>query len=1241
MTITKTPSLPGTGLRAKFLSPFAKAAALCIAAGALAHSQTAYFMSSGDFTETFDDIADTAAWPDGFLSSEPWAPVAPGGEDPIPSPTRITNSTTALLDGTSSSGGVQRGPGNIYLLSTGGNPGNTSSAAIDLLLDFTNRNAGSLSFDAATVFNGATNSNREGELRLYYTTDGSNWTHITGGGLPYTATNYVEGSQAVSVFLPADLNEAASARFRFYYYNKSSETTVTGSRPKISIDNLLVTSTSAGPDETDPTLAALSPDNGDMSAPIAEPLAISFSEPVVAGAGNVTLYASSAPSVPVQTFPAATGNFQGAMVSFSPTASLDYATSYFVVVDADAFQDGAGNPFGGIPSGEWVFITEEEPLPTPPLIVSLSPESNGTPATAGDVSLSIEYDSNVVAGSGTLSVFDLNDFANENPIATFDINDPADVTIVDNVVTFAAFPATAGVTHNIIAPAGLLRSAEGGIDSQGFGFGDGDVIWFFDVEAPDTTPPVIVSTKPQNGPGASVSNVLVATFDENVTLGSGPWTITVFDVTADETLATFTEADTTSVSALGADLSITLGANLAFENEYRVTLSADVVMDAEGNLSGEVTGDSWRFTTGGPFEAGRIVISQAYGGGGNSGATLTNDFVELHNRSGEPVSVDGWSVQYTSASGSSWNVTPLTGTIQPGGYYLIQQAAGAGGTTALPAPDATGTAAMAGTNGKVALMNSVIPLDVPDPTGDPGLSDFLGYGSANAFEGTGAAPVLSNTTAAIRLVNGSQDTNDNSADFITGSPAPRNSATTPFIPENDGSGIALASNASPSAGSLTGSAIFPSMASGQSVKIDLIGSLQGVDLKTVAIVVPSDFGTPLAENISSTGGTVSVEGNTVTISGATVSTTTGLTVTLSGLTAPDVSADPDDTGTRMFTVRTASEGGILKDLVSSPSVRVAMPVADLATLRAVSLPSPKAYLIPNEVLVTYVESGNFRNQHYIQDSTAGILIDDQPVTLGASYLTGDGLENLAGTLSVFGGVLQFNPIAATAAVSSTGNTPAPILLSLSELNANPLTYQSRLVRVNGVAFQDATGNFANNSVHVLTQGDDTFAFRTFFNAEHSGTAIPSGNLDLIGIVRNLADASAECLSPRSLADFITTPVMQPDYLEWAGLYAGGGAANEDFNGDGVPNGVAYFFGAKTSGFVATPGIVDGSITFPRDSSLTDVSFVVQTSDDLVGWDDVLAENLDLSDPNFITYVLPDAPAPFFVRIAVTVAPPAS
>jgi predicted extracellular nuclease len=174
-----------------------------------------------------------------------------------------------------------------------------------------------------------------------------------------------------------------------------------------------------------------------------------------------------------------------------------------------------------------------------------------------------------------------------------------------------------------------------------------------------------------------------------------------------------------------------------------------------------------------------VVISQVYGGGGNSGATYTHDFVELYNTSSASVSLAGWSVQYASSAGTTWNVTTLSGSIAPGRYYLVQQAAGAGGTTPLPAPDATGNAAMSGTAGKVALVRNataVTGTGCPLPSG--AIEDYVGYGGAtpNCFEGSGGAPTLSNLTAAVRGGNGAIDTDNNASDFVAAAPTPRNSA---------------------------------------------------------------------------------------------------------------------------------------------------------------------------------------------------------------------------------------------------------------------------------------------------------------------------------------------------------------------------------------------------------------------------------------------------------------------------------
>lgn len=173
-----------------------------------------------------------------------------------------------------------------------------------------------------------------------------------------------------------------------------------------------------------------------------------------------------------------------------------------------------------------------------------------------------------------------------------------------------------------------------------------------------------------------------------------------------------------------------------------------------------------------------VVISQVYGGGGNAGSVFKNDFIEVFNGGSAPVSLTGWSVQYSSAAGTSWQVTQLSGSLAPGQYYLVQESQGAGGTTNLPTPNAIGTIAMSATVGKVALVSSTTALSGSCPV-NANIVDFVGYGTgtggASCFEGAAAAPTLTNTTADLRRNNGLQDTDNNNADFASGAPNPRTS----------------------------------------------------------------------------------------------------------------------------------------------------------------------------------------------------------------------------------------------------------------------------------------------------------------------------------------------------------------------------------------------------------------------------------------------------------------------------------
>ncbi len=190
--------------------------------------------------------------------------------------------------------------------------------------------------------------------------------------------------------------------------------------------------------------------------------------------------------------------------------------------------------------------------------------------------------------------------------------------------------------------------------------------------------------------------------------------------------------------------------------------------------------------------ANNLRISQVYGGGGNSGAPYTHDFIEIFNSGSTAISLNGLSLQYASATGtgnfgnSSNQLTELPDvTLQPGQYFLVQQATGGSNGSPLPTPDHTDPTPinMSATEGKVALVTGTSSLGCnggSTPCNEAQLAriiDLIGYGTANFYEGASAAPGLNNTTAALRNAGGCRDTNNNNADFTAAAPAPRNTSS--------------------------------------------------------------------------------------------------------------------------------------------------------------------------------------------------------------------------------------------------------------------------------------------------------------------------------------------------------------------------------------------------------------------------------------------------------------------------------
>ncbi|MCH2192524.1 T9SS type A sorting domain-containing protein [Kordia sp.] len=246
-----------------------------------------------------------------------------------------------------------------------------------------------------------------------------------------------------------------------------------------------------------------------------------------------------------------------------------------------------------------------------------------------------------------------------------------------------------------------------------------------------------------------------------------------------------------------------------------------------------------------------------------------------------------------------------------------------------------------------------------------------------------------------------------------------------------------------------------------------------------------------------------------------------------------VNSDPTDTdvsspyavptmngGMYSVTVELLENNIVIDTKMVSFSVASITQVSSITELRNGNLGD--YYELDAEAIISYIVTENTRNQKYIQDSGAGILIDDTAGTLSTTLAAGDGIFGLQGQLSQFSGVLQFVPISNLPGASSSGNSITPLFVTANELATNGEAYESRLIRVLNVEFSDM-GNFADNTNYTVTTagGSDTTVCRASFGDEDLiGTAIPAVPVDIIGLGGEF-NGSYQVL-PRFSSDIDTT-----------------------------------------------------------------------------------------------------------------------
>jgi len=341
-------------------------------------------------------------------------------------------------------------------------------------------------------------------------------------------------------------------------------------------------------DKTLPRIYTLSPaDNAGNVAATAN-LVIAFSENIAIGTGNITLKNSGGTTVETISVTDSSTVTGGGTDTITINPSTTLAGDYYVLIDATAFKDLAGNSYPGInDSAVWNFTTA---MVSGPTITNLSPANNAVKVGVND-NLVLNFSKNVVVGTGYITIKKTSD---NTTVEAIDVADSTKVTGGGtDIITINPVAALAGETgYYVLIDATAFKDTLGnsytGITSN--------TDWnFMTIEM---TAPTVNSFSPaDNATDAKWSDNLVINFSEVVRVGKG--NIIIKKTVGDSVVEAISVTDSIKVTGDGTStITIDPAAYLLSETEYYVEIERGAFKDIAGNeYNGISGGTGWNFTT--------------------------------------------------------------------------------------------------------------------------------------------------------------------------------------------------------------------------------------------------------------------------------------------------------------------------------------------------------------------------------------------------------------------------------------------------------------------------------------------------------------------------------------------------------------------------------------------------------------------------------------------------------------------
>lgn len=348
--------------------------------------------------------------------------------------------------------------------------------------------------------------------------------------------------------------------------------------------------TAEAPDTAPPVVSDFSPKDGAAAVEIGTNLTLTFNEEVMKSEGEIKIYNSTTIEVPPVTIPVDSDDvtIDGNVVTINPQANLDYSASYYVQIDNGTFTDMAGNSYAGITNNTtWRFSTTSEPDTTAPIVSTFSPENGATEVAIG-ANLELAFSENVLAGEGSIEIYNSTTDKLEATIAV------QDVSILNHVVTInPAHNLEYGSSYYVLITEDAFADASGNFFA---GISDSSTWQFTTPAAPDTTAPVLNTYSPENGAtGVAIGANLELTFSENVKAGEG--NIIIYNSVNHAPAATIPAASG-NVTIHSNVVTINPTDDLKYGASYYVQIGAGAFTDLAGNsYVGNAESTVWQFTT--------------------------------------------------------------------------------------------------------------------------------------------------------------------------------------------------------------------------------------------------------------------------------------------------------------------------------------------------------------------------------------------------------------------------------------------------------------------------------------------------------------------------------------------------------------------------------------------------------------------------------------------------------------------